>query len=511
MSILRTERGYWKSMYQRAKAREDQLKATIQELEATLKLREHQLFGRKTEQRTGNSEQHAPAPSPSRKRGQQRGQPGHGRRRHPQLPVKEEFHELAPEEQSCPVCGLPYTEFPGTEDSEVLEVEVKAHVRRIRRKRYRPTCSCPNRPVIITAPGPAKLISKGAYGDSVWIQVLLDKFLFYRPTSRFVESLRLLGVDISQGTITDGLKRLASLFAPVYHAIMERNQQEQHLHADETRWLVFEEVQGKVGYRWYVWVFKSASSVAYILDPSRSSTVPKTHLKEARETILSVDRYSAYKSLAKDKDGSVRLAYCWAHVRRDFLDLARTRPDQEAWAMEWVTHIDRLYHLNNQRLEAREDPGGLAEADKSLREAVAQMEQQRDEQLADKDLLTVRRHVLTSLTEHWEGLLIFVDRPEVPMDNNAAERALRGPVVGRKNFYGSGARWSGQLAVMAFSVFQTLLLWQMNPKTWLERFFRACAEHGGNPLADVSAFLPWNMSAQDLEVYRRAPPPDETS
>ena len=95
------------------------------------------------------------------------------------------------------------------------------------------------------------------------------------------------------------------------------------------------------------------------------------------------------------------------------------------------------------------------------------------------------------------------------MDNNAAERALRGPVVGRKNFYGSGACWSGELAVMAFSVFQTLLLWQVNPKTWLERFFRACAEHGGKPLGDVSGFLPWNMSAEDLELSCRAPPPDE--
>jgi transposase len=356
MNILRAERGYWQSMYQRAKAREDQLKETNKELEATLKLREHQLFGRKTEQGTGDSEQQPPEPSPSRKRGQQRGRPGHGRRHHPQLPVKEEFHELPPEEQACPWCGLPYVPFPGTEDSEVVEVQVKAHVRRIRRRRYQPTCSCPELPVIITAPGPPKLIPTGAYGDSVWIQVMLDKFLFYRPTSRLLESFRLLGLEISQGAITGGLKRLASLFAPVYQAIVAHNQQETHLHADETRWLVFEEVQGKVGYRWYVWVFKSVSTVVYILDKSRSSTVPKTHLKEARETILSVDRYSAYKSLAKDKDGSVVLAYCWAHVRRDFLALARTRSDQEAWAMAWVKRINQVYHLNNHRVEVREDP-----------------------------------------------------------------------------------------------------------------------------------------------------------
>lgn len=511
MNILRNERGYWRSMYQRGKAREEQLKETIKELEATLKLREHQLFGRRTEQGTSSSDHPSSETPSSRKRGQQPGRPGHGRRRHPQLPVKEEFYEVPPQEQCCPRCGLPYSPFPGTEDSEQVEVQVKAHVRRIRRRRYQPTCGCAELPVIITAPGPAKLIPKGAYGDSVWIQVLLDKFLWYRPTFRLLESWRLLGVEISQGTITGGLKRLAPLFETVYQAILAHNQQKPHLHADETRWLVFEEVQGKVGYRWYVWVFKSESSVAYILDKSRSSTVPKTHLKEARETILSVDRYSAYKSLAKEKDGSVRLAYCWSHARRDFLDLARTSSEQEVWAMDWVKHINMVYHINNQRLKVLEEPIVFAEADTQLREALAQMEKQRDEQLADKQLLTVRHKVLTSLKEHWEGLRIFVEHPEVPMDNNAAERALRGPVVGRKNFYGSGACWSEQLAVMAFSVFQTLLLWQVNPKTWLERFFRACAEHGGKPLDDVSRFLPWNMSEEQLEVYSRAPPSADSS
>lgn len=420
--------------------------------------------------------------------------------------MKEEPHELPAEQQQCGRCGLPFAPFPGTEDSEVVEVEVKAHVRRIKRKRYKRTCSCSHLPAVITAAGPKKLIPKGAYGDSVWIQILLDKFLFYRSTYRLLESLSLLGLKISQGTVTDGLKRLSPLFEPVYEEIVTHNQQQTHWHADETRWLVFEEVAGKVGHRWYLWVFKSASTVVYILDPSRSSSVPKAHLKDARDAILSVDRYSAYKSLVKEKDGSVRLSYCWSHVRRDFLNLAKARPDQEEWAMEWVSQIDTLYHLNNGRLKVLEDPVRFAQADRLLREALERVEKQRDEQLGDEHFIAVRQKVLNSLKDHWEGLVIFVDHPEIPMDNNAAERALRGPVVGRKNFYGSGARWSGELAARVFTLFQTLLLWEVNPKTWLERFFRACAEHGGTPLEDVSGFLPWNMSKEELESYCRAPP-----
>ena len=75
------------------------------------------------------------------------------------------------------------------------------------------------------------------------------------------------------------------------------------------------------------------------------------------------------------------------------------------------------------------------------------------------DLHPARRKVLESLGNHWTGLTVFVEHPEVPMDNNTAERSERGPVVGRKNYYGSGSVWSGRLAAMMFSLFQTLCLW----------------------------------------------------
>ena len=84
-----------------------------------------------------------------------------------------------------------------------------------------------------------------------------------------------------------------------------------------------------------------------------------------------------------------------------------------------------------------------------------------------------RRKVLESLRDHWTGLTVFVDHPEVPMDNNTAERSERGPVVGRKNYYGSGAVWSGRLAAMLFSLFQTLALWGINPRAWLTAYLTA--------------------------------------
>lgn len=92
------------------------------------------------------------------------------------------------------------------------------------------------------------------------------------------------------------------------------------------------------------------------------------------------------------------------------------------------------------------------------------------------------------------------------MDNNAAERVMRNPAMGRKNYYGSGSIWSAELAAMMFSVFQTLLLWGLNPHHWLYDFLQACAENGGNTPSDLDPFLPWAMADERREALSQALP-----
>ena len=122
-----------------------------------------------------------------------------------------------------------------------------------------------------------------------------------------------------------------------------------------------------------------------------------------------------------------------------------------------------------------------------------------------------RRPVLESLRHHWPGLTVFVEHPEVPMDNNTAERSERGPVVGRKNYYGSGAVWSGRLAAMLFSLFQTLALWGINPRVWLTAYLTACAESGGRAPAKPEALLPWNLTEDQRRAWSLEPPSDDSS
>jgi transposase len=192
-------------------------------------------------------------------------------------------------------------------------------------------------------------------------------------------------------------------------------------------------------------------------------------------------------------------------VRRDFLTVARSWPDQEVWALGWVERIGVLYDCNDRRLEAPRATPQFTACDQEVRRCVAGLEQQREQELGEAELHPSRREVLESLRHHWGGLTVFVDHPEVPMDNNTAERSERGPVVGRKNYYGSGAVWSGRLAAMLFSLFQTLALWGINPRLWLTAYLTACADVGGQAPARPEALLPWNLSEEQRRAWSMEP------
>ena len=171
------------------------------------------------------------------------------------------------------------------------------------------------------------------------------------------------------------------------------------------------------------------SNLGYILDPSRSAKVPRNHFSKMEKGILSVDRYAAYKVLLKD--GGILLAFCWAHQRRDFLNLARSYPELESWAFEWVELIGELYRLNDIRVSKLGNAKAFKESDEKLKNCVDEMEQRFELELAEKKKNGECKAMLKSMKTHWEGLRVFVDYPEIPMGNNEAERRMRGPAVGK--------------------------------------------------------------------------------
>ncbi len=262
----------YKAQHQRATQRAQLLKQEVARLQAEIRALQHRLFGRKSEahhtpDQLVPDDAHAGCPEtapdgatspadasapdqPPRRRGQRRGGPGHGRRDYSHLPPTEEVSDLPPPERCCQRCGQPFAPFPGTDDRTVLEVEVQAHRRLVHRQRYRPPCSCGVHPGLVTAPPPPRLIPQSPFGVSLWVSVLLDKYLFYRPSQRLRADGRSHGLDLASGSLIGGLQQLLPLFEPLDEALRQRSQQQAFWHADETRWLVFASVEGKVGYRW---------------------------------------------------------------------------------------------------------------------------------------------------------------------------------------------------------------------------------------------------------------------
>jgi len=500
---LRQEVGYWKAMHARAVEREGKLKTELEAARGDIRKLQDRLFGRKSERHGPQDRsnvlldpQEQASGQPRRGRGQQPGRQGPGRRDYSRLPAVEEFVELLEDQQHCQTCGLPRRPRTDTEDSEQIEIDVRAHRRVIRRRRNEATCDCPNQPGTLTAPAPPKLIPKSRFGISVWVHLLLEKFYLHRPLERTVAALELYGLPLSPGTITGGLRRIEPMFQALYQALPDRQVASDFSQADETRWSVFVEREGKQGYRWWLWVFLSGEVVVFRLAPGRSHEIPENHFPQEASLVLMVDRYSAYKAMAQVKQGTIVLVFCWAHVRRDFVEVGKGWPELKEWALAWLRRIRELYQLNRRRLEAEPDSVEFTAADTALRQLVLVMQEQRDRELSDAALREPCRRALQSLQDHWQGLVRFVDDPRIPMDNNRSERQVRGPALGRKNYYGSGAEWSGRLAMMLFSIFATLDLWKLNSRRWLTWFLEACAAAGGRAPSDISEFLPWNLSGE---------------
>ena len=533
---LKWRASYWQSQYQLLKAKYDALEQELQLEIAKSKDLRHRLFGKKSEKSSSIGSEKDDTPSAKRPRGQIPGKHGHGRTQRPDLPIIIDETGFPEGDPCCPHCGLPDLPKAALDQySDLIEVKVGAHIRRYRRPAYvpNPGCQCQDRPAIITAPLPPKLIPRNPYDTSVWVEIILSKFRYGQPAHRYLQDLTDQGLPISPGTIAGGLKRIAPLFEPVMEALYCKQMTEKLFHNDETRWEVFVKLEGKEGHRWYLWVTRSRSVVYYILDPGRSAAVPGAHFAGLcqERVIIVCDRYSAYKKLARLSE-VILLAFCWAHVRRDYLDTGRTFTELKSWALEWKETIGLLYHHNKQRLAHWDEQRPLDKQSAAFQHhhqilagTLQSMHQQatrlvQDEAAANKkgtqgdedrplskSARNKQRKVCQSLLDHWQGLSLFLNNPQVPLDNNIAENSIRGPVNGRKNYYGSGSLWSATLAATLFSILQTLALWGINTRHWLTAYLNTCAKHGGKAPQRIETFLPWCMdAARRAELSGPLPP-----
>ncbi|MBC8282361.1 MAG: IS66 family transposase [Nitrospinae bacterium] len=508
---LKNQANRWKSLFERNQKKVEELEKIIQKKDGIIKKLQQRLFGKKSEKKkkpdhkTDNEK--SDQNNEKKGRGQQRGSKGHGRTGNNGLPIKEEIIEANKEDLCCKNCGKEYCEINSTEDSEVIEVEIKAHNRKIRRKKYKNCCSCKNVPEIITATAPSvKPIPKGKYGVSFWTSIFLSKFLWQIPINRHLKQWESEGLKVSPGSVADGLKFLKPFFDPVVAAITERNLKAHHWHADESRWMVFVNIEGKKNQKHWLWVIRSDQTVVFLIKESRGTKVIEDHFGSVAYGVISADRYAAYTCLM-NTTGRFVIAFCWAHVRRDFLEEAAAWKGTifEEWALDWVTRIATLYHLNKERLLFDSESDAFSIANAKLCEAMALLKETYLDQLKNLDLPESCQKVLISLNNHWSGLILFMYYWWIPMDNNLGENAIRNPVVGRKGYYGSGSVWSAELTAFMFTIYATLSLWKINQKKWTTNFLTECASLGGKPPTNIDAYLPWKMTDEQLLSYGADP------
>ena len=272
-------------------------------------------------------------PRPPSKRGQQRGASGHGRTPRPGLEEREE--RLVPPEDArvCSCCGKPCIA-NGSHESRIIEIEIKAHVRRIVRPRWR--CECASAPSEVTALAPARLFPGTAFGTSVWSLVLHERFMFMRPCRRVAAWLTCQGLTISPGTLADGTGRMLPLFEPLWGAILRHLNKAPLRHADETSWRIQSLREVRKSCRAWLWASLSKDAILFHVDRARSAeAAAKLFTVDAGPLFLVCDRYSAYKRLVQLLPADIILCFCWAHCRRDFLTCAAGRPDLARWEEEW--------------------------------------------------------------------------------------------------------------------------------------------------------------------------------
>jgi transposase len=503
---ITAEAGRLRSLFERVKQRERVLLGRVEQLEAENKALKREIYGRKSEKSAKNDG--GRSPKSERSRGQQPGNPPPARRQHPDLPIVAETPDIPHDERHCPCCGEGLERLPFDGESTTIEIHVQGYTRKITKPCYRPTCTCGRLPGIVSQPVVGSLFPGSNLGVTLFTEFLVGKFCFGIPIFRLLEQWRGLGIDLAPGTIYGLQRPLMALFEPLYDLIGERNRQAEHWHIDETHWQVLVEVPGKKGDRWWMWVFVAKDSVYFIMSPWRNAEVVTGHLGLQPEGIASVDRYSAYKAV------SVRallflLAYCWVHSRRDFTTLIATTPACRDEALIWVDRIRKMYAANNERVAHLKQPRSAAfqTADKAVRRLAKQFEQQVATELSGTGMHPKVRKAVESLQTHMEGLMIFVEHPEIPMDNNLAENTLRPQVIIRKNSFFNASEDTAQFHVMMTSVVTTLQRNGINPRTWMMEYLQHCALAGGKPPVDINRFLPWNATPKDRERWSNPDPP----
>jgi transposase len=332
------------------------------------------------------------------------------------------------------------------EESEEIDVISREFVRKTI-KRKKACCECCR--TIVTAPLPPKVFPGARYSIAFAALVVVSKYVDHLPLERQVKMMQRDGLDVDSQTLWDYTWAVAQLLKPAHQRLLEYVLSKPVIGADETWWRLMggqPKSTGGDGSKWWVWSACSDDAVCYRLEDSRSAEAGALLLGGYRGTVM-CDGYGVYPSLARNA-AQFKLAHCWSHVRRKFIDI---EPSFEKEASEVLALIDELFAV--EALCPTGPPGDGMRS--SLREQRSRPLIRRIERWA-LGTQSMPGSGLRKAIEHmgkiWNGLIVFLEDPRVPLHNNSSERALRSPVIGRVNYFGSRSRRGTEAAAILYSL-----------------------------------------------------------
>ncbi|WP_420381199.1 IS66 family transposase [Novosphingobium sp.] len=391
------------------------------------------------------------------------------------------------EDKTCPCCGGALHQI-GEDVAERLDVvPITFRVLVTRRPRY--GCrACEG--AVVQAPAPARIVEGGIPTEALIAQVLVAKYADHLPLYRQAQIYARQGIQLDRSTLADWVGRAAWYLRPLRDHILERLRRSERLFADETTAPVLDPGHGrtKTGQLWAYarddrpWGGDTLPMVAYVYAADRKGERAEAHLGNFAG-ILQVDGYGGYTALAKRRQQIV-LAFCWAHVRRKFYELA----DNSPVAVEVLQRIAALYKIED---EVR---GASAEQRQQIRHQRSRvivddlrtfLETKNRQVSAKAKLGEAIRYALT----RWDGLSRFLDDGRVDLDSNTVERSIRPLALNRKNALFAGSDEGGDNWAVIATLIENCKLSGINPNTWLTQTLEKLAN--GHPANSVGELMPW--------------------
>ena len=396
------------------------------------------------------------------------------------------------EDHACPCCRGALHRI-GEDRSERLDIiPAQLRVLVVRRPKY--ACrACEE--VVVQAPAPARLIEGGLPTEATVAQVLVSKYADHLPLYRQAQIYARQGINLDRSTLADWVGRAAWLLRPVQERLLMRLKGSTKLFADETTAPVLDPGRGrtKTGQLWAYarddrpWGGADPPGVAYVYAPDRKAERPITHLAGFKG-ILQVDGYAGYRALAER--GAVQLAFCWAHVRRRFYELALS--GSAPIASEALERIAGLYAIENDIRGRGAEERRAVRQDRS-RPIVEDLEPWLRAKLALISQKTKLAEAIRYALSRWEGLTRFLDDGRVEIDSNVVERSIRPIALNRKNALFAGSDGGGEHWAVIASLIETCKLCGVEPRAYLADIITRIVNN--HPNSQIDDLLPWAYPA----------------